>query len=66
MYEYIAPGAPSAKGPIKCGQGVGSCPSINGDAQGKQMCCSLHNECGTDIDHCNISLGCKKTYGSCH
>lgn len=65
LYMNIAPAAPRADA-IKCGPEAGSCPSIDGDSQGKKMCCSLHNQCGTDTEHCNISLGCKKAFGSCH
>ena len=28
----------------------------------QNKCCSLHNECGTDIYHCNLSLGCKVNF----
>jgi len=56
-----------ARDQIKCGQGVGSCPSIDGDAQGKRMCCnSINNDCGTGDSYCNIALGCNKVYGSCY
>ena len=42
----------------QCGPKYGVCPP--------QSCCSLSNECGTTTAHCNVSLGCKRIYGSCH
>ncbi|EFX77701.1 hypothetical protein DAPPUDRAFT_305362 [Daphnia pulex] len=42
----------------ECGPASGSC------APG--LCCSLYNECGTSVAHCNVSLGCKNKWGECH
>ena len=44
-------------GGIFCGPDHGKCPD--------DLCCSLHNECGKSIAHCNLSLGCKKKWGVC-
>ena len=41
-----------------CGRGVGRCPG--------KLCCSLHNECGNTTYHCNVDLGCKRRWGTCH
>lgn len=41
-----------------CGLQYGKCPD--------DLCCSLHNECGNSIAHCNVSLGCKRKWGVCH
>jgi len=41
----------------ECGLVHGKCP--------QNKCCSMHNECGTTIYHCNLSLGCKKKWGRC-
>lgn len=43
---------------IECGPDHGKCPD--------NLCCSLHNQCGKSIAHCNVSLGCKRKWGVCH
>jgi len=48
----------SIRAEAKCGIGHGRCPTNH--------CCSLANTCGRSAAHCNVSLGCRRKFGSCH
>ncbi|KAI9551502.1 hypothetical protein GHT06_021835 [Daphnia sinensis] len=41
------------------------CGPAHGECQ-PGLCCSLYNECGNSVAHCNVSLGCKNKWGECH
>jgi hypothetical protein len=42
------------------------CGPASGQSCASGLCCSLYNECGTSVAHCNVSLGCKNKWGECH